>query len=238
MIEKTVVMEIGNSFSKTQVNGNLVIPDAPIGLVVFAHGGSSGSDKSSLRNQLISKILNDNNVGTLLFDLLSEEEQESDVRAMNLMCKIPGLTLNKFNISLVAKRLIGASEWINNYFGLGKFKLGYFGSSTGAAAALMAATKYNVEAIVSRGGRTDLIDKQVLEQIVSPCLFIAGSYDKDVVRINKTTMSQLRDITEKKIEVINGASHLFEEEGKIEQVANLAGAWFKSNFKQHMKKSP
>ena len=99
-------------------------------------------------------------------------------------------------------------------------------------------TKYNVEAIVSRGGRTDLIDKQVLEQIVSPCLFIAGSYDKDVVRINKTTMSQLRDITEKKMEVINGASHLFEEEGKIEQVANLAGAWFKSNFKQHMKMSP
>ena len=236
MIEKTVVMEIGNSFSKTQVNGNLVIPDAPIGLVVFAHG--SGSYKSSLRNQLISKILNDNNVGTLLFDLLSEVEQESDVRAMNLMCKIPGLTLNKFNISLLAKRLIGASEWINNYSGLGKFKLGYFGSSTGAAAALMAATKYNVEAIVSRGGRTDLINKQVLEQIVSPCLFIAGSYDKDVVRINKTTMSQLRDITEKKMEVINGASHLFEEEGKIEQVANLAGAWFKSNFKQHMKKSP
>ena len=236
MIEKTVVMEIGNSFSKTQVNGNLVIPDAPIGLVVFAHG--SGSDKSSLRNQLISRILNDNNVGTLLFDLLSEEEQESDVRAMNLMCKIPGLTLNKFNIGLLAKRLIGASEWINNYSGLGKFKLGYFGSSTGAAAALMAATKYNVEAIVSRGGRTDLIDQQVLEQIVSPCLFIAGSYDKDVVRINKMTMSQLRDITEKKIEVINGASHLFEEEGKIEQVANLAGAWFKSNFKQRMKMSP
>ena len=236
MIQKTVVMEIGNSFSKTQVNGNLVIPDAPIGLVVFAHG--SGSDKSSSRNQLISRILNDNNVGTLLFDLLSEEEQESDVRAMNLMCKIPGLTLNKFNISLLAKRLIGASEWINNYSGLGKFKLGYFGSSTGAAAALMAATKYNVEAIVSRGGRTDLIDKQVLEQIVSPCLFIAGSDDKNVVRINKTTMSQLCNMTEKKMEVINGASHLFEEEGKIEQVANLAGAWFQINFKQPLKMSP
>jgi putative phosphoribosyl transferase len=138
---------------------------------------------------------------------------------------------------LLAKRLIGASEWINNYSGLGKFKLGYFGSSTGAAAALKAATKYNVEAIISRGGRTDLVDKQVLEQIVSPCLFIAGSDDKNVVRINKTTMSQLRNITEKEIEVINGASHLFEEEGKIEQVANLAGAWFKTNFKQHMKMS-
>jgi putative phosphoribosyl transferase len=236
MIEKTVVMDIGNSYSKTQVNGNLIIPDAPIGLVVFAHG--SGSDKSSLRNQLISRILNESNVGTLLFDLLSEEEQESDVRAMNLMCKIPGLTLNKFNIRLLAKRLIGASEWINNYSGLGKFKLGYFGSSTGAAAALMAATKYKVESIVSRGGRTDLIDKEMLEQIVSPCLFIAGSDDKNVVRINKTTMSQLCNITEKKMEVINGASHLFEEEGKIEQVANLAGAWFKSNFKQHMKMSP
>ena len=238
MIEKTVVMEIGNSFSKTQVNGKLVIPDAPIGLVVFAHG--SGSDKSSLRNQLVSRIFNDNNVGTLLFDLLSEEEQQSDVRAMNLICKIPVLTLNKFNIGLLAKRLIGASEWINNYSGLGKFKLGYFGSSTGAAAALVAATKYNVEAIVSRGGRTDLIDKQVLEQIVSPCLFIAGSYDKDMVRINKMTMSQLHELTNKKMEVINGASHLFEEEGKIEQVANLASAWFKSNFnfEKHMKMSP
>ena len=236
MIEKTVVMDIGNSFSKTQVKGNLVIPEAPIGFVVFAHG--SGSDKSSLRNQLISRILNDNNIGTLLFDLLSEEEQESDVRAMNLMCKIPGLTLNKFNIGLLAKRLIGASEWINNYSGLGKFKLGYFGSSTGAAAALMAATNYNVEAIVSRGGRTDLIDKRVLEQIVSPCLFIAGSDDNNVVRINKTTMSQLRNMTEKKMEVINGASHFFEEDGKIEQVANLAGAWFKTNFKEHMKMSP
>ena len=236
MIEKTVVMDIGNSFSKTQVKGNLVIPEAPIGFVVFAHG--SGSDKSSLRNQLISRILNDNNIGTLLFDLLSEEEQESDLRAMNLMCKIPGLTLNKFNIDLLAKRLIGASEWINNYSGLGKFKIGYFGSSTGAAAALMAATNYNVEAIVSRGGRTDLIDKRVLEQIVSPCLFIAGSDDNNVVRINKTTMSQLRNMTEKKMEVINGASHLFEEDGKIEQVANLAGAWFKTNFKEHMKMSP
>ena len=236
MIEKTIVMDIGNSFSKTQVKGNLVIPEAPIGFVLFAHG--SGSDKSSLRNQLISRILNDNNIGTLLFDLLSEEEQESDVRAMNLMCKIPGLNLNKFNIGLLAKRLIAASEWINNYSGLGKFKLGYFGSSTGAASALMATTKYNVEAIVSRGGRTDLIDKQVLEQIVSPCLFIAGSDDKNVVRINKTTMSQLSNMTEKKLEVINGASHLFEEEGKIEQVANLAGAWFKTNFKQHMKMSP
>jgi putative phosphoribosyl transferase len=236
MIEKTVVVDIGNSSSKTQVKGNLVIPEAPIGFVVFAHG--SGSDKTSLRNQLISRILNDNNIGTLIFDLLSEEEQESDVRAMNLMCKIPGLTLNKFNIGLLAKRLIGASEWINNYSGLGKFKLGYFGSSTGAAAALLAATKYNVEAIVSRGGRTDLIDKRVLEQIVSPCLFIAGSDDKNVVRINRTTMSQLRNMTEKKMEVINGASHLFEEDGKIEQVANLAGAWFKTNFKQHMKMSP
>jgi putative phosphoribosyl transferase len=236
MIEKTVVVDIGNSFSKTQVKGNLVIPEAPIGFVVFAHG--SGSDKTSLRNQLISRILNDNNIGTLIFDLLCEEEQESDVRAMNLMCKIPGLTLNKFNIGLLAKRLIGASEWINNYSGLGKFKLGYFGSSTGAAAALLAATKYNVEAIVSRGGRTDLIDKRVLEQIVSPCLFIAGSDDKNVVRINRTTMSQLRNMTEKKMEVINGASHLFEEDGKIEQVANLAGAWFKTNFKQHMKMSP
>jgi putative phosphoribosyl transferase len=236
MIEKTVVVDIGNSFSKTQVKGNLVIPEAPIGFVVFAHG--SGSDKTSLRNQLISRILNDNNIGTLIFGLLSEEEQESDVRAMNLMCKIPGLTLNKFNIGLLAKRLIGASEWINNYSGLGKFKLGYFGSSTGAAAALLAATKYNVEAIVSRGGRTDLIDKRVLEQIVSPCLFIAGSDDKNVVRINRTTMSQLRNMTEKKMEVINGASHLFEEDGKIEQVANLAGAWFKTNFKQHMKMSP
>ena len=236
MIEKTVVMDIGNSFSKTQVKGNLVIPEAPIGFVVFAHG--SGSDKSSLRNQLISRILNDNNIGTLLFDLLSEEEQESDLRAMNLMCKIPGLTLNKFNIDLLAKRLIGASEWINNYSGLGKFKIGYFGSSTGAAAALMAATNYNVEAIVSRGGRTDLIDKRVLEQIVSPCLFIAGSDDNNVVRINKTTMSQLSNMTEKKMEVINGASHLFEEDGKIEQVANLAGAWFKTNFKEHMKMSP
>ena len=196
MIEKTVVMDIGNSFSKTQVNGNLVIPDAPIGLVVFAHG--SGSDKSSLRNQLISRILNDHNVGILLFDLLSEEEQESDVRAMNLMCKILGLTLNKFNIGLLAKRLIGASEWIINYSGLGKFKLGYFGSNTGAAAALMSATKYNVEAIVSRGGQTDMIDKQVLEQIVSPCFFIVGSDDKNVVRINKTTISQLPNITEKK----------------------------------------
>jgi putative phosphoribosyl transferase len=236
MIEKTVVVDIGNSSSKTQVKGNLVIPEAPIGFVVFAHG--SGSDKTSLRNQLISRILNDNNIGTLIFDLLCEEEQESDVRAMNLMCKIPGLTLNKFNIGLLAKRLIGASEWINNYSGLGKFKLGYFGSSTGAAAALLAATKYNVEAIVSRGGRTDLIDKRVLEQIVSPCLFIAGSDDKNVVRINRTTMSQLRNMTEKKMEVINGASHLFEEDGKIEQVANLAGAWFKTNFKQHMKMSP
>ncbi len=147
------------------------------------------------------------------------------------MCKLPGVTLNKFNIDLLAKRLAAATEWIMNSTDAGKLQLGYFGSSTGAAAALIAASKYEVKSIVLRGGRTDLVDQHILERVSSPCLFIVGSDDKKVVAINKKTVDQLRNVRDKKAEIIIGASHLFEEEGKMEQVAKLASDWFKTCFK-------
>jgi len=206
----------------------MTIPDNPIGIVVFVHG--SGSSRSSQRNQLVSKILNENNIGTLLFDLLAEEEQESDRRLENINPQIPGATLNKFNISLLTKRLSMATEWIMSRHQKSKLQLGYFASSTGGAAALIAAPKYQIRSIVIRSGRTDLVHNNLLSYVVCPCLFIAGSKEKMLIKINKQTMKKLRKVEEKKLSIIQNASHLFEEEGSIEKVADIATQWLKDHF--------
>jgi putative phosphoribosyl transferase len=228
LVKEVVRFSLNSSVSNLFVEGNLFIPDNPIGIVVFAHG--SGSSKSSQRNQLVSRKLNENNIGSLLFDLLSEEEQESDRRQENIIPNIPGAILNKFNISLLTERLSMATEWIIHYEQKRKLQLGYFASSTGGAAALIAASKYQVRSIVIRSGRTDLVDTHFLSEIVSPCLFIAGSNEKALIKINKQTMKKLKNVKEKKLSIIQNASHLFEEEGSTEKLVDIASRWLKEHF--------
>jgi len=215
----------------------MVIPDTPIGMVIFAHG--SGSSKESPRNKKIASIFNRMGLSTLPIDLLTEEENEMDLRAQKIKDKIPGLVLNKFNIGLLTERLVSITKWLSNNKPFSAKNIGYFGSSTGVAATFLAASKlskmpdkdgvfdYNIKAIVSRGGRTDLInDTNILKHMNVPSLFIVGSKDEQIIKINKKTMSEFNPPTKSKIKIIDGASHLFEEEGKIEEVADIAGNWF------------
>jgi predicted alpha/beta-hydrolase family hydrolase len=211
------------------LEGSLVIPDNPIGVIVFVHG--SGSSKSSHRNQLVSNNLNENNIATLLFDLLSKEEQDSDSQLKNANLKIPGTLFNKFNITLLSKRLSMATEWIMNHPRIGNLQIGYFASSTGGAAALIVATEYYIKTIVIRSGRTDLVGNNLLNQIVSPCLFIVGSKEKSLVDINKHTLKKLSNVEQKELRIIENASHLFEEEGLMKQVAEVATRWIIRHFK-------
>ena len=225
---ETIKIPVTNSISTSFIEGNLVIPDYPIGIVIFAHG--SGSSKNSKRNQLVSEKLNKNKIATLLFDLLSDEEQEFDTQLENLISKIPGAVLNKFNISLLTKRLSMATDWILSNPHTEKLQVSYFASSTGGAAALMAACRYNIASIVIRSGRTDLVENQFLEQMVSPCLFIVGSREKSLIKISKETMKKMRNLKEKKHRIIEGASHLFEEEGTMQSVAEVATQWVTRHF--------
>jgi len=211
------------------LEGSLVIPDNPIGIIVFVHG--SGSSKSSLRNQLVSNKLNENNIATLLFDLLSKEEQDSDMQLENANLKIPGAMLNKFNITLLSKRLSMATEWIMNHPSIGNLQIGYFASSTGGAAALIVATEYDIKTIVIRSGRTDLVGNCLLDEIVSPCLFIVGRKEKSLVDINKDTLKKLSNVEQKELSIIENASHLFEEEGSMKQVVEVATQWIIRHFK-------
>ena len=210
------------------LEGNLIIPDNPIGIIIFVHG--SGSGKSSHRNQLVSNNLNENNIATLLFDLLTEEEQESDRQLENIVYKIPGAILNKFNISLLWNRLSMVTDWIMNYGSLSNLKIGYFASSTGGAAALNASAKNPVKSIIIRSGRTDLVDNNLLDEIISPCLFIVGSKEKSLVDISKQTMKKLKNAEEKELCIIKNASHLFEEEGSMKEVVEIATRWIKRHF--------
>ena len=179
---------IKNSNSNSFIEGNLAIPDNPIGIVVFAHG--SGSSKNSKRNQLVSEKLNKNNIATLLFDLLSDEEQAFDSQLDNMISKIPGAVLNKFNVSLLAKRLSMATDWVMSNPSHRKITSKLFCFKYWGAAALMATCRYNIVSIVIRSGRTDLVENQFLEQIVSSCLFVVGSREKSLVKISKETMKK------------------------------------------------
>jgi putative phosphoribosyl transferase len=212
-----------------ELKGRLSIPENVQGLIIFAHG--SGSSATSSRNLKVAQILNEDGVATLLFDLLTHEEQESDDKSQMLMNKVPSLTLNKFNIELLTERLDAATQWVQNNDDIKHLAIAYFGASTGAAAALYAASSFkDVKTVISRGGRTDLVDKNTLSNITCPCLFIVGSNDKKVIDINKNTMNHLINVKDKKLEVIKGASHLFEEKGMIEQVGGRASEWLEGKF--------
>lgn len=227
-----VKFPIPNSNSDMHVEGNLVIPDNPIGIVVFAHG--SGSSKSSKRNQLVSEKLNKSNIATLLFDLLSDEEQNFDTQLEKISLKIPGAVLNKFNISLLTNRLSMVTDWVRSNPSTRKLPISYFASSTGGAAALMSASRHNIVSIVIRSGRTELNENNFLENIESSCLFIVGSKEKSLVKVSKETIKKMRNSKEKKLCIIKGASHLFEDERYMQEVAEIATHWLTRNFILHI----
>ena len=228
MPRELIRLPITDSNSNVFIEGYLVIPDNPTGIVVFAHG--SGSTKNSKRNHLVSDKLNKSNIATLLFDLLTDEEQNFDTQLEKMSLKIPGAILNKFNISLLTNRLSMATAWVMRNPSTRKLPISYFASSTGGTAALISASRYNIVSSVIRSGRTDLIENKFIERIESPCLFIVGSKEKSLVKISKETIKKMRKSKEKKLCIVEGASHLFEEEGAMLEVAEVATHWFTRNF--------
>jgi dienelactone hydrolase len=198
---------------KTTIEGNLVLPPHAKGVVLFAHG--SGSGRFSPRNQYVAKVLNQAGIATLLIDLLTKQEEEEDLQTGQF----------RFDINLLAQRLIGATEWLRKNPRTKNLAFGYFGASTGAAAAMIAAAKLpeGIKAVVSRGGRPDLA-WDYIPNVKSPTLFIVGGNDTVVIDLNKKALKNFS--AQKKLEIVPGASHLFEETGKLEEVAKLATSWF------------
>jgi putative phosphoribosyl transferase len=197
------------------LEGELNVPVGAQGVVLFAHG--SGSSRHSPRNQYVAQVIREHNVGTLLFDLLTREEEAVDLRTRHL----------RFDINLLARRLVDATNWIEREADLWHLRVGYFGSSTGGGAALVAAAELNdaVGAVVSRGGRPDLAGPEALQRVKSPTLLIVGGFDEPVIKMNEEAYAWLR--CEKELKIVPNASHLFEEPGKLEDVARLAAAWFR-----------
>ena len=204
------------------------------GIVLFAHG--SGSSRHSPRNRYVAKVLQEANLGTLLFDLLTEDEERIDEQTRHL----------RFDIGLLADRLIGATDWLLERFDATKTdsvpSIGYFGASTGAAAALVAAAKRadTIKAVVSRGGRPDLAGDEYLNQVRAPTLLLVGGNDEQVIELNQEAYDKLkflREEDEKRLTIIPGATHLFEEPGKLDEVAQLASGWFAHFLKHQTRRS-
>lgn len=196
------------------VHGDLAVPDDATGIVVFVHG--SGSSRHSSRNRHVASLLNDRGHATLLMDLLTEEEDAVDVRTREY----------RFDIPLLARRTESAVDHVTSDDGLADLGVGLFGASTGAAAALIAAGHRRdvVRAVVSRGGRPDLAEA-VLGEVKAPVLLIVGGNDPQVIELNRHAASRL-DIAICELEIVPGATHLFEEPGALDRVAELAGGWF------------
>jgi dienelactone hydrolase len=201
------------------LHADMMVPSSPQGLVIFAHG--SGSSRFSPRNQQVAKSLQQRGFGTMLLDLLTPEEESVDQYTRQY----------RFDIRRLAARIEGATEWVRLAPEVSDVKVGYFGASTGAAAALVAAAERpgDVAAIVSRGGRPDLAG-MALHRVTAPTLLIVGSADVDVVELNKDAKSRMTAVTDLKI--VPGATHLFEEPGTLEEVERLAGDWFERYVKQ------
>lgn len=198
---------------KVELSGDLKIPKGSKGIVVFAHG--SGSGRLSPRNQYVAKVLREKNLATLLFDLLTTKEEEEERYTAHL----------RFDIGMLAERLAAVTDWLKQNSATQNLNIGYFGASTGAGAALAAASKKikEVKAVVSRGGRPDLVEK-ALSAVRAPTLLIVGGDDVPVIGMNKEAQAKMT--CENKLVIIPGATHLFEEPGTLEQVAELAAQWF------------
>ena len=199
--------------ARITLEGNLLIPDGATGVVMFAHG--SGSSRFSSRNRYVADVLRRSGVGTLLIDLLTRDEENVDLRTAHL----------RFDIGLLADRLVGASEWLAKQPETTRMKLGLFGASTGGGAALVAAARVpeRIQAVVSRGGRPDLAG-DALPRVRAPTLLIVGGDDGPVIEMNREAYDQMT--CERQMVIVPHASHLFEEPGTLEEVARLAAEWF------------
>jgi putative phosphoribosyl transferase len=207
------VDEITIPVNGAELKGVLDVPTDALGLVIFAHG--SGSSRHSPRNQYVARVLRQAGVGTLLFDLLTAQEEQAEARSHQL----------RFDIPFLANRLVEATDWALDRASSRDLNAGYFGSSTGAGAALVAAATLTgqIQAIVSRGGRPDLAG-EALQQVRAPTLLLVGSKDLEVLALNEEAYGNLQ--CEKALRRIPGASHLFEEPGTLELVAGMASEWF------------
>ena len=195
------------------LDADVRVPANARGLVVFAHG--SGSSRFSSRNRAVAQSLEDRGFGTVLMDLLTREEEAVDLRTRQ----------HRFDIGLLARRVVAATDWIQEREGLGRLPVGYFGASTGAAAALIAAAERPAiaRAVVSRGGRPDLAGP-ALQSVRAPTLLIVGGDDDVVIGLNEEAIAQMSADVE--LAIVPGATHLFEEPGALEEVSRLAGEWF------------
>lgn len=211
--------ELSIPVGNQHIKGNLNIPESAKGIIIFSHG--SGSSRFSPRNKFVAEYLNQAGIATLLIDLLTEEEDRAYA--------------NRFDIDLLTDRLVEVTRYVSGLPGLGGFSVGYFGASTGAASALRAAANLSdiIHGIVSRGGRPDLA-AGALVKVKAPTLLIVGSLDGDVITLNRRAYNMLT--CEKKMDIVPGAGHLFEEPGKLAEVAELARDWFE-HYLQH-KQSP
>jgi dienelactone hydrolase len=202
---------------EVMLTASLNVPEDARAIVLFAHG--SGSSRHSPRNRYVARHLNDAKLATLLIDLLTADEDLIDVRTAQL----------RFDIDLLSERLVAATDWVNQSPDISHLPIGYFGASTGAAAALVSAVLRAdvVGAIVSRGGRPDLADR-ALTRVQAPTLLIVGEDDAQVIELNREALAQLR--CEKQLAIVPGATHLFENPGALDEVARLADDWFQRHL--------
>jgi dienelactone hydrolase len=203
---------------EVMLDGNLTLPEGSHAIVLFAHG--SGSSRHSPRNRYVARLLNEANLSTLLIDLLTLDEEVIDARTAQL----------RFDIGLLAERLVATTDWLTQFPDTRQLRIGYFGASTGAAAALAAAAALRTDvvgAVVSRGGRPDLAGAALM-RVQAPTLLIVGENDGQVIQLNREALAQLR--CEKQLMIVPGATHLFEEPGALDVVARLASDWFERHL--------
>ncbi|MGH9928307.1 MAG: dienelactone hydrolase family protein [Pyrinomonadaceae bacterium] len=207
------------------LSGELKLPKQARGIVLFAHG--SGSSRFSPRNQYVARVIREAGVGTLLFDLLTPNEESADASTGHL----------RFDIEFLARRLVAATNWLATDSQTKQLAVGYFGASTGGAAALVAASELggHIKAVVSRGGRPDLAG-EALPYVTAPTLLIVGGLDHAVIEMNEVALVQLR--CEKELVIVPGATHLFEETGTLAEVAQLAAEWFVSHLSEEQNREP
>lgn len=211
--EAVISLPVHVTAADVTLNGNLSLPPGATGLVAFAHG--SGSSRHSSRNRAVADVLQHARLGTLLLDLLTEREERIDVITAEF----------RFDIPLLAQRVVAAIDWAATFPQTSSLSLGLFGASTGAAAALIAAAERPavVRAVVSRGGRPDLADA-ALERVAAPTLLIVGGRDEVVIQLNREAFARLK--VPKELQIVAGATHLFEERGALDEVSRLARDWF------------
>ena len=219
--QRTTERAIRVPAGQVMLDGDLVIPAGAMGIALFAHG--SGSSRHSPRNRFVAGVLHEAGLATLLMDLLTPDEEAVDIHTAHL----------RFDITLLAERLARATDWIADYQDTNQLRIGYFGASTGGGAALVAAADRPdmVDAVVSRGGRPDLAG-EALPRVRAATLLIVGGNDAPVIQMNRDALARLR--CEKRLEIVLGATHLFEEPGALERVALLARDW----LAEHLRAAP